>query len=183
MGEPKQLLPIRGKPMLESVLEIFRRSRVDQVFVVLGAYHREVRKKVGFKTETIIYNRGYAKGMSSSLKKGLSAAEAADAAFIALADQPFLSPKTVDKMIEEYLVSRAPIVVPVYRGRRGNPVLFDKSLFPQIMRIHGDSGAKAVVEENDGLVLEVPVQDVGVVADIDTQSEYEDAALRGVRPR
>jgi molybdenum cofactor cytidylyltransferase len=180
MRSPKQTLLIRGRPMLENVLDVFRKTKVDQVFVVLGAHGAEVRKKVEFKKkETVVHNPDYAKGMSSSIRAGLSAASpAADAAFIALADQPFLSPDTVDRMIGAYLGSRASIVVPVYGGRRGNPVLFDRSLFPEIMKIRGDSGAKSVVEGNEELVLEVAVEDEGVVADVDTQSEYESAALR-----
>jgi molybdenum cofactor cytidylyltransferase len=179
MGKLKQTLPIRGKPMLEEVLKTFRKTKVDQIFVVLGSHRSEVMKDVEFKKEIIVDNPDFAKGMSSSIKAGLSAANAsAGAAFIVLADQPFLSSETVDKLIGAYTTSMAPIVVPVYRGRRGNPVLFDRSLFPEIMELSGDSGAKTVILRNDELVLEVVVEDEGVVADVDTPSEYEGAVRR-----
>jgi molybdenum cofactor cytidylyltransferase len=179
MGTPKQTLPVRGKPMLEDVLEVLRRTKVDQVLVVLGANDAEVRSKVEFKDEVIVHNQDYAKGLSSSIRLGLSAmGPTTDAVFMVLADQPFLAPGTVDRMIETYLASGAPIVVPVYRGRRGNPVLFGRRLFPEIMKVQGDSGARSVVEGNEDLVLEVPVDDEGVVADVDTSSDYERAARR-----
>ena len=162
--------------MLQKVLETFRQTKVDGVVVVLGAHEREVRATVKFDKENVVTNPAYAKGMSGSLRVGLAAAgRDADAVIIALADQPFLSAATVNKLIEEHLNSGAQIVVPSYDGRRGNPVLFDRSLFPQIMKIRGDVGAKSVVEDNKDAILEVPVEDEGVVVDLDTPKDYRAA--------
>lgn len=176
MGKPKQTLPIGGELMLQKVLDTFRKTKVDGIVVVLGAHEREVRRRVRFEREKVVSNPTYSKGMSGSLKVGIAAVgRHADAAIIALADQPFLSATTVDKLIDEYSDSRAPIVIPVYDGRRGNPVLFDKSVFPQLMKIRGDVGAKSVVENNSAAVLEVPVKDEGVVVDLDTLKDYRRA--------
>ena len=175
MGRPKQTLSVSGKPMLERVLETFRQTKVDVVVVVLGANEREVRKKVRFEKERVIVNSEYAKGMSGSLRLGLAAAgPEADAVIVALADQPFLRAATVDKLIEGQLNSKASIVVPVYNGRRGNPVLFDRTIFPQIMKIRGDVGAKSIVEMNKDLVVEVTVPDEGVLIDLDTPQDYRE---------
>jgi molybdenum cofactor cytidylyltransferase len=176
MGKPKQTLRIGGKSMLEKVLEVFRKSKVDAAVVVLGAREREVRKKVAFKGEKVVYNPRYAEGMSGSLKLGLTEAGPwAEAVIVALGDQPYITSATVNKLVKAYRDSAAPVVVPVYKGRRGNPVLFDRRIFAQIMRISGDEGAKSVIEKNRSALLEVTVEDQGVLTDIDTPDDYKEA--------
>ncbi len=173
MGRPKQLLPVGEYTMLGKVLQVFRESRVDRTVVVLGAGASKVRRSLKLLDEAIVVNRAYQEGMSGSLKAGLRAVEGeADAVIIALGDQPFLSPGTVDLMIETYLRKKASVVVPVYRGRRGNPVLFDRTLFPQLDGIAGDVGAKSVVTRNEANLAEAEVDDEGVVMDIDTPKDY-----------
>ena len=181
MGRPKQTLDVEGVPMLERVLLTFRRSKVGRVVVVIGAHAEDVRRRVGFADEVIVENPKFAEGMSGSLKLGLRNVGEADAAFVALGDQPFVRPETVDRMVAAYEKTRACIVIPTYRGTRGNPVLFDRSIFPQIEGIRGDVGAKSVVRRNASEVLEVDVRDIGVLADIDTPSDLADAV--GVRKR
>jgi len=174
MGKPKQTLLLNGVPMLERVLETFRRSNVGKVVVILGANAVEVRKRVKFADELIVVNPGFAEGMSGSLKLGLEHVRGlADAVIIALGDQPFVLPRTIDMLVTAYEESKARIVIPTYQGARGNPVLFDKSVFPQIARIRGDTGAKSVVEMNAAKVLEVGVPDRGVLIDIDTPSDLD----------
>ena len=181
MGRPKQTLDVEGVPMLERVLLTFRRSKVGRVVVVIGAHAEEVRSRVRFADEVIVENPKFDEGMSGSLKLGLRNVGEADAAFVALGDQPFVQPETVDRMVAAYEKTRACIVIPTYRGTRGNPVLFDRSIFPQIEGIRGDVGAKSVVRRNASEVLEVDVRDIGVLADIDTPSDLADAV--GVRKR
>jgi molybdenum cofactor cytidylyltransferase len=173
MGRPKQLLPLGEYTILERVLQVFRESRVDRTVVVLGAGASKVRRSLKLLDEAVVVNRAYQEGMSGSLKAGLRAVEdEADAVIIALGDQPFLSPGTVDLMIETYRRKKAFVVVPVYRGRRGNPVLFDRTLFPQLDGIAGDVGAKSVVASNEANLVEAEVDDEGVVLDIDTPEDY-----------
>jgi len=172
MGRPKQTLLLDGVPMLQRVLETFRRSHVGRIVVVLGANEDEVRKLVKFAGELVIVNPRFAEGMSSSLRIGLKrVGREADAVIIALGDQPFVLPGTIDKLVEAYENSRARIVIPTYHGRRGNPVLFDKNAFSRIARIRGDVGAKSVVLKNAADVLEVEVTDRGILVDIDTSSD------------
>lgn len=172
MGKPKQTVPLNGVPMLEMVLEILHKSNVGRIVVVLGANAAEVRKRIGFADETVVVNPRFAEGMSGSLKLGLRhVGRGADAAIVALGDQPFVLPLTIDALVAAYEESGALIVIPTYHGVRGNPVLFDKSVFPQIARIRGDMGAKSVVQENAADVLEVDVPDEGVLVDIDTPSD------------
>jgi len=175
MGKPKQTLQLEGGPMLERVLQTLRQTKVDMVVVVLGAHASVVRGWVKFGKEKVVVNRRFKAGMSGSLRLGLAEAEEADAAIVVLGDQPFVSPGTIDRIIDAYVSSRSPVVVPVYHGRRGNPVLFDRSLFPQIRRIRGDVGAKSVVSGNEDKLLQVDVNDEGILVDIDTPSDYSNA--------
>ena len=181
MGRPKQILDLEGAPMLERVLATFRRSKVGRVVVVLGAHAAEVRANVKFADELIVENPRFAEGMSESLRVGLRNVGGADAAFIALGDQPYLKYGTVDIMVSAYERTKARIVIPTCQGTRGNPVLFDRSVFPQLEGIHGDVGAKAVVRRNAADVLEVEVDDVGVLVDLDTPSDV--ASRAGFRKR
>jgi len=176
MGKPKLTLPVSGEPMLGKTLDIYRRALVDRVVVVLGANAAKLREEVKFEKETVILNPLFRNGMSGSLKLGLKAVEKeADAMIVALGDQPYVSPDTINTMIEVYSRTNASVVIPTYRGIRGNPVLFDKSVFPEIKRIKGDKGAKSVVERHSESLREVAVEDSGVLFDIDTPSDYSKA--------
>ncbi len=172
MGRPKQTLLLEGEPMLERVLGNVRGSHVDRIVVVLGAGREEIERKVKFRDETVVVNAGYRLGMSGSLRKGIAAAgPEAEAVLVVLGDQPYVSRATIDKLVDAYKTSKAKVVAPLYQGRRGNPVLFDRSLFPQILRVRGDRGAKSVVERNADDLLEVEVGDEGVLVDIDTPED------------
>lgn len=180
MGEPKLTLEVGGRPMLGRTLETIRQSSVDRIVVVLGADAATIRKKVRFVNEKVVVNHEYRRGMSESLKTGLAVVQdEADAVMVVLGDQPFLASETVDRLIDAYQASKAPVVVPVYHGQRGNPVLFDRSLFLQVMNIQGDAGAKSVVLRNEAALREVAVEDQGVLLDLDTPSDYAGARSRG----
>ena len=184
MGRPKQTLLLNGVPMLQRVLEIFRGSKVRRIVVVLGASKAEVKRLVRFDGEIVIVNPRFAEGMSSSLRFGLKhVGRGVDAVIIALGDQPFVLPGTIDRLVEAYEHSRAHIVIPTYLGRRGNPVLFDKNVFSRIAKIRGDVGAKSVVLKNAADVLEVEVNDRGILVDIDTPSDFRELQARRKRSR
>ena len=171
MGRPKLTIPQDGVPMLGRVLETLRRSAVGRVIVVLGANAADVRKQVRFEGEVVVVNQRYADGMSGSLRLGLEKVGDVDAAIFVLGDQPFVLATTIDRLVSEHESSGARIVVPTYQGTRGNPVLFDRSIFPLIARISGDVGARSVVQSRAADVLEVEVADRGVLVDIDTPSD------------
>jgi len=176
MGRPKQTLPIGGAPMLQKVLDIYRASNVDKTVVVLGADADNVRRGVKFHDETVVVNGRYEDGMSGSIKAGLAAVpKEAEAALIGLGDQPNLKSSTIDAIVEEFKSSGASVVVPVYHGQRGNPVLFHRSVFNQIMKLEGDVGAKSVVRSNESRLKEIAIEDRGILFDVDTPADYERA--------
>lgn len=169
-GRCKQLMPLAGKPLLQHVLDSLRASNVDEVVVVLGAQAEEIRQAVRFDGERIVLNPDFAQGMSTSIHAGLRALpQSAKAAMIVLADQPFVQPSTFDALTQGYLQSRAPVVAPTYNGLRGNPVVIDRALFAEMMNIRGDTGFRSLFGEH--AVMKVPVDDHGVVTDIDTPAD------------
>src|SRR5215469_5437145 len=130
MGTPKQLLRIDGKIVLERTLENVRKSGVDEIVLVLGFAADAVEKEISTQGIKVVRNDGYEQGMGTSLRAGIAAVNAGtQAALTVLADQPFVQAATLDKLIEHYRTKKAQIVIPLFRGFRGNPVLLDCSIF------------------------------------------------------
>jgi xanthine/CO dehydrogenase XdhC/CoxF family maturation factor len=120
--------------------------------------------------------------MGTSLKSGLSAVSPeAQAALIVLADQPFVRPETLDQLIAEHQRSKAQIVIPTYRGFRGNPVLLDRSVFAEVMALNGDMGCRAIFGDHLEGIVKVAVDDTGILLDIDRQSDFEALQSAGHR--
>jgi molybdenum cofactor cytidylyltransferase len=176
-GQCKQVLRLGGKTILDHALDNLRESKIDGIVIVLGAHADEIREKVRLlegDTERIVTNPDFASGMSTSIQAGLRALpEAAEAAMIVLGDQPFVAPRTIDLLIDEYRRTRARVVVPTYNSVRGNPVMIDRSLFGEMLGIRGDVGCRAIFGELAESIVKVPVDDRGVVIDIDTREDFD----------
>jgi molybdenum cofactor cytidylyltransferase len=184
MGKPKQLLKVGRTTLLEAVLEKVTRSNVDEVILVLGSSANRIVRHAVVGRSRIVLNKDFLKGMSTSLKAGLGAVNPeSDAVLVILADQPLLSENTLNSMIETYAKTRSPIVAPKFHGTRGNPILFDRSLFSELQSLTGDRGARSVVERHPDLVLEVLVEDEGVILDIDTKEDYIRVKDKLARPQ
>jgi molybdenum cofactor cytidylyltransferase len=171
-GRCKQLTPIEGQPLLGHVLDTLRRSRVDEILVVLGAYADEIRKQVDLGGARVVLNPDFAAGMSTSIQAGLRALEStAEAAMIVLADQPLVTSATLDTLIGEYRRRGGRVTLPTYNGLRGNPVIVDRALFPELMELRGDTGCRAIFGDHADSIVKVAVDDRGVVTDIDTPED------------
>src|SRR5277367_3746469 len=125
MGEPKQLLRLGESTVLEQTLDNILGAGVDDIVLVLGSSAETIRRQFPastFEGLTVVVNEAYGQGMASSLREGLSALHPqTDAALIVLADQPFIRPETFGEIVDQYRRSDAQIVVPTYKGFRGNP--------------------------------------------------------------
>ena len=182
-GQCKQLMPLGEKTLLEHVLDNVRQSRVDDVVVVLGDHAAAIQQQIVFARERVIVNPDFAHGMSTSIQAGLRALPATtDAVMIVLADQPFVTSRTLDLLIDEYLRTRPSVVIPTYNGFRGNPVIVDKSLFSEMMGLRGDVGCRAIFGEHAETIAKLPVDDRGVVTDIDTMEDLERARADALPP-
>ncbi len=179
-GKPKLLLPLNGKSLIRWTAERVAdsaRSQFNELIVVVGWEAAAVLRELEGLDIRTIFNPRFAVGMSTSLIAGLQAMTPEnDGAMIFLGDQPLVSPEVVCSMIATFRKSEQPIVVPVYNGVRGNPVLFSTSLFPELMAVEGDKGGRDVVMRSQERVATVAFPSGPLAKDIDTWDDYQ--ALR-----
>ncbi|HJV67106.1 MAG TPA: molybdenum cofactor cytidylyltransferase [Geomonas sp.] len=173
MGRTKQLLLFRGKTLLEWVVESALASSLHRVLVVVGHQAESIAPLLGRRGVEVALNPEYRQGQSSSLQCGLrQLGPESDAALFLLGDQPLITPKLIDTLVGSYQGSPAPIVMPVYRGRRGNPVLFGRETFPDIEKLEGDCGARLLFHKYEGRIVPVPVDESAIHFDVDTAADY-----------
>jgi molybdenum cofactor cytidylyltransferase len=174
MGQPKQLLPVSGRPMVRRVTEAVCAAGLQQVIVVLGARADAVAGALQGLPVKMITNPAWQGGLSTSIRAGLGALHPEiDAALLVLADQPQLGPELLRALVDHYRATGARIVAPYYEGQRGNPVLFDRALFAELGRVEGDRGGRMLIAHHEAHLVRVDVDDPAVVADIDTPDDYE----------
>ena len=187
-GKHKLILPLDGRPVLARVIDATLASQARPIAVVLGHQSAQVRLQIehytAYKDIALIENDQYLQGMSTSLHKGIQFILAngyrsdlppyhVDSALILLGDQPLITPQIIHKLITAYRTAGKRIVAPLYKGKRGNPVLFDKSLFPELIEVTGDEGGRTVLERHRDEVELVEMGDTQANFDVDTWEAYE----------
>lgn len=180
MGTTKQLLPFGDKTVLQTVVDTLVDAKLAGVAVVLGHDAEAVRDSLRGRPVRFCVNEAYREGMFSSVLCGLRALPAdADAALIALGDQPQIALNAVRAVAQAYREGDKGIVVPVSGGRRGHPVLIDLSRYRrEILSLSGDRGLKPVVRGHPEDTLEVLVDDEGILRDLDTPADYRAEVAR-----
>jgi molybdenum cofactor cytidylyltransferase len=179
MGGPNKLLAeIAGRPLLRIVVEEALASRASPVIVVVGHERAEVENALAGLRVQLVHNPDFAQGLGTSLKAGIAAVPAeADGAIICLGDMPQVDASLIDRLIAAFDPDRgALIVMPTVEGRRGNPVLWSRRFFPDLMAIEGDVGARHFIGRYSEAVLEVPLEGRAALVDVDTPE-----ALVGVK--
>ncbi len=182
MGSPKQLLVVRGKPLLELVVGQVCDSGVDDVVVVLGAAFDEIQNRVDLGRARVVVNPDYAAGMASSLKAGLASLEAGvDRAVVILGDQPDVDSKLLNRLLDLQESSGLPAAALDFNGLLHPPVVVKRELWGDLMSLEGDVGCRAVIRARPDLVAKLKVRgDLTHPIDIDTPADYERAkALTG----
>jgi molybdenum cofactor cytidylyltransferase len=173
MGQPKQLLPWQGVPLVRHAAMIALRARLDELVVVVGAYAAEVRTALDGLPLRIVANPAYAHGQSISLRLGIDAVADAHAAVVLLCDQPLLQPATINRLIDAFDAPDVWAVIPTHAGQRGNPVLLGQCLFAALATIEGDMGARQVLRAHADRVRLLELDDAGVITDLDTPTSYD----------
>ncbi len=174
MGRLKQLMPLGEKSILEHSLDNLLGSRVNEAIVVVGCEAEAVAKKVAARPVRVVVNPNYKQGMSTSLVKGLDlVSDGAKAIMVALADQPFISSQVINQLIGEFERHKKGIAVPVYKGKRGHPIIFAIKYRKELLGLSGDAGAKAILEKHPEDVLEVDTGSEDIHRDIDDMKSYE----------
>lgn len=186
MGRPKAGLPVRpgGPTFAAAAVAALWRPHVHDVVVVAGAHAAAVREALSGAAPPprVIEHDGWRDGQLSSLRAGLAALDPLpDAVIVTLVDCPFVQPATVDRLLEHWRASRAPIVRPAIGARHGHPVIFDRRTFDDLRTVPREIGAKAVIARWAHEVANVEVDDAGVLADVDTPEDYEAVLRRAPR--
>jgi molybdenum cofactor cytidylyltransferase len=146
MGSPKALLPYQGRPFLEHLLAVVRNPKIAVRRVVLGAHAEEITRAIPLDGSEILINQEWQKGQLSSIRAGLRSLPAGtDGLLLCLIDHPLISVSLVDGLIDQFYATRAPIVVPVFEGQRGHPVIFSSALYGELQKAPDELGARSVV--------------------------------------
>ena len=159
-----------GKPMIARVVDNVLSSGARPVLVVLGHQSEQVEKALAGKPVRFIHAADYAEGLAASLKSGI-AAVAADcaAAIVCLGDMPLVTGRMIDRLISAYDPEEGrQIVLTTFRGKQGNPMLWDRRFFPEILQISGDSGARFLTGKYAEVLAEIEMGDDAVLRDFDT---------------
>lgn len=168
---PKQLLEWQGKALVWHAVRAALEGGLIPVIVVTGASGDEVRKTLAGEAVEFVDNPDWASGQSSSIKVGLQAVhERAEAVVMLLADMPRVNAVLVRKLVEAYQENDATIVAPRVGERRGNPVLFTKAAFPDLLALEGDRGGRKLISSLPTVWVE---WDDSVLEDIDTPADYD----------
>lgn len=174
-GRNKLLEKIGNSTMIENVVKSAISSKADEVIVVLGHEAEKIKKALkNFKCK-FVFNKDYKKGQSFSVKAGVkSVMSYAEAVMILPGDVALITPNSINMVIEEYKRSRGLIVVASHKGRPGHPILFDCSLFNEILRIDEETmGLRAIVNRYKESIIKVEVNSDEVLIDIDTQEDFK----------
>jgi molybdenum cofactor cytidylyltransferase len=167
MGSPKALVPFQGKTFLEHLLEITKHPSIGVRRVVLGAHAELIAREVHLAADEIVINEDWAAGQLSSIQAALrSLPEGTEGILLCLVDHPLVTANLISELLEKFRASRAPVVVPVYEGRRGHPVIFSAKVYEELLHASADKGARAVVWAHRGQVLEVPTHEEGCVLNL-----------------
>jgi molybdenum cofactor cytidylyltransferase len=175
----KLLAPLPdGRALLAMTVDHALASRADEVIVITGHQADRVQAALAGRTLRFVHAARFAEGMAESLKAGVAAlTEDVSAALICLGDMPLVDATALDRLIAAYDPDEGrAIVVPTHRGRRGNPVLWDRRFFAAIAALDGDAGARQILAQNLELVAEVAMDDDAVLRDFDTKDAL--AALK-----
>jgi len=166
----KLLESFRGRPLLRHAVDAALGSRVAETIVVTGFDAERVEPVLEGLPLRIVRNREYEEGMAASLRAGLRHAREADGAVVLLGDMPLIRSELIDRLIADFEAGGASAVAPSHDGRRGNPVLLGRGLFPSVARLSGDAGARALLRTRDD-VREIETDDAGVILDVDAASD------------
>jgi len=171
MGGPNKLLEtISGKPLVRIAAEQALSSRASPVVVVSGHERARVEAALASLDVRLVHNPDYAQGLSTSVKAGLAALPPeSEAAIVCLGDMPQVTSALIDRLIAAFDPERnALVVLPTFSGKRGNPVLWSRRFFPELMALEGDVGARHLIGAYPEVVTEVPVENAAAMVDIDT---------------
>jgi molybdenum cofactor cytidylyltransferase len=174
MGTQKLLLPFGKSTVISHIVSQLLESKVTKTYVVVGHKGDQIIEELTDKPVTIIHNPEYKTGMLSSVRAGIrDIPHEYDAILIALGDQPSITTKLIDKMVQCFSATDKKIIVPKYNVKRGHPILLSTIFKNEILTNFDDVGLRGILREHDSDVYEMNVTDQSVIADMDYPQDYQ----------
>ena len=172
-GLPKALVGYQGKAFLDHLLEVTSHPKIGVRRVVLGAHAEPIAKAINLSADEIVINADWQKGQLSSIQAALlSLPPDTDGMLLCLIDHPLISASLVSDLIATFYSSKAIIVLPVFEGRRGHPVLFSAKLYPELLNAPPDVGARAVVWANAANIHELRTTEQGCILNLNDPETF-----------
>jgi molybdenum cofactor cytidylyltransferase len=175
LGEEKLLLPLRGKPVLQWVLESALASDLDEIVCVTREL-ASARRQLNLSDERLFWLTNYAadRGQSTSVISGLWATNPkSEGVMFLVGDQPLIRKELINSLIEKFRTGWAWIVAPSFNREPRNPVLFRRNLFPELLQLSGDRGGRVLIEKHRNKTALVEWKDETPFLDIDVHEDYE----------
>ena len=179
MGQPKLTLAVNKRPMLYWCLSALSQSLVSDTVIVAGKDYQSIYAYISLlpqaRTCAMVINREYSAGMASSIRIGMTAVvDASDAVLLLLADMPFIGAELIDSLLQSFAEKGKSdsIVVPVWQGRRGHPVLLGRDYFVQLSQLQGDRGARTILVDNRTKIISLAVDTPAILIDLDTKEQW-----------
>ena len=174
MGSPKALLPYQGRPFLEHLLDVTKHPKIGVRRVVLGAHAEPIGKAIALNPEEVVVNEDWEQGQLSSIRAALRSFPAGtDGMMLCPVDHPLISAALVDGLVEQFYATRAPVVLPVFEGRRGHPVVFSAALYEELERAPLEVGARNVVWAHRTEVSEYITAEEGCVVNLNDPETFQ----------
>jgi len=173
MGVQKLLLPFGGKTVIAHIVDQLLASTVGEVHVVVGHQAERISAELSGRTVEIVNNPDYKSGMLSSVRCGLrNMPEKCRAVMIALGDQPSITTELIDQMLQSFAATEKSILVPLYKGKRGHPILFSALYRDEIITQYGDVGLRGLLHGHSDDIFELAVSTASVLCDMDCPEDY-----------
>jgi len=179
MGVQKLLLPFGKGSVILHIVDQVLDSFIDEVHVVVGYEANRIAEQISDRPVSIVTNPDYESSMLSSVRCGFqSLPQHCDAVLVALGDQPSITSELVNEMIQSFKKINKRILVPLYRGKRGHPILVSIRYRNEIMTCYDDVGLRGLLRAHPDDIFEMNVSTSGVLSDIDDPEDYQRELMR-----
>jgi len=173
MGIQKLLLPFGGKTVIAHIVDQLLVSHIDEVRVVVGYQRKRISRELSGRPVSIVNNSNYKSGMLSSVRCGLrDLPQQCQAVLVALGDQPSITSKLIDQMLQSFAVTEKRILVPLCRGKRGHPILFSEVYRNEILTQYDNVGLRGILNAHPDDIFELTVSTSAVLSDMDCPEDY-----------
>ena len=173
MGAQKLLLPFGGKTVIAHIVDQLLASTIDEVHVVVGCQAKRISRELSSRPVSIVNNSNYKSGMLSSVRCGLGdLPKQCRAVLVVLGDQPSITTKLIDKMLQAFAATEKRILVPLYQDKRGHPILFSELYRNEILTHYDNVGLRGLLHAHTDDVFELTVSTSAVLSDMDCPEDY-----------